>query len=799
MKLDMDWRFTRNDLLRSKTTTAVLVIVLTLSAFLMSTGGLIVERLSSSVGQLFDQAKPPHYLQMHKGEYDVEALRRFAAQQPNLEAWLIEEMRTFDGSSLAWQRPSTNESGDFSESLIDNSFVVQNQSFDFLLDQTGQIANPATGEIYVPVAYERKFKLKIDDKLQLTTPQGAWSYTIKGFVRDAQMASSLSSATRFVIADDDFKKLTNVAAGVDEIIAQYRLKPGSDTASLQRAYESDDSLPKNGQAVTYQMIFVINVISEGLAAAAYVFMSVLLVLIAMVNARFIIYNTLEDEVQQIGTLRALGVASKEIKRLYLTKYRLIVATGCLLGVAIATGTITFFTASIQQNFAQADWSVWSYVLPIACVLVVYGIAMGIVRRILKRIDTLQIVSALVHGKLHDDNKKKRKKPAQRSVLRRQFMARARGSRLVALLAVAELGAEMRRWLMVTILFIVVTVMVLLPLNVLVTFKDPQFMTYMGSQRSDVRVDIQFSDAIDELKTTSLAAMEADSEVAHVQAFTNYLYEIDGAEGREVFRAEVGDYRNDTIVYVDGTRPAAGEIALSSLAAEKYATGPGKSITLYDGSSTKRLMVSGIYQDVTSGGYTAKLQQPVLPPGVSYVAYVELKDGVDKAAFASRYNQAYPGIRAIPMEQYTAQTLGYITDSLQVATLVSLALGVSVSLLVVALFVQLRLTKERQKFALLYTIGFTRREMKLQILVKVVLASLTGCMIGMMCVLLFGELLVGGLLSVAGVGLSKFVFLGAQAGMYTIIGVVLVVTACLGTALALRSMQRRSMIDWLKGT
>lgn len=144
-------RYARNDLIRNKGVNTALAVILVLSAFLMATGSMVMERLVGSVNQLFEEAEPPHFLQMHKGEHDQEALEGFASQRSEIDAWLVEEMIAFDSTTLSWSRSSTGETGDFSDSLIDNLFVTQNDEFDFLIDETGEIPRPSPGQVYVPV------------------------------------------------------------------------------------------------------------------------------------------------------------------------------------------------------------------------------------------------------------------------------------------------------------------------------------------------------------------------------------------------------------------------------------------------------------------------------------------------------------------------------------------------------------------------------------------------------------------------------------------------------------------------
>lgn len=231
----------------------------------MATGCMVMERLVGGINKLFDEAGPPHFLQMRTGPHDPAALERFAAAHPEIDSWLIEDMIGYDSAALTWSRPATGESGGLAESLIDNLFVTQNESFDFLVDARGAVVQPADGEVLVPVGYE----------------------------------------SRFLISLGDFTALTVAGGGSPEIIVEYRVKDTSQIGQVQTAYEADDWLPRNGQAVTFDMIRLVNAFSDGLVVVALVFACLLLVVIALINLRLVIKGTVEDEVRRIGVMRAI--------------------------------------------------------------------------------------------------------------------------------------------------------------------------------------------------------------------------------------------------------------------------------------------------------------------------------------------------------------------------------------------------------------------------------------------------------------------------------------------------------------
>lgn len=609
-----------NDLIKNRGVNVALILILILSAFLMATGAMVMERLVGSVNALFDEAKPPHYLQMHKGDYDTDALAEFASGHPEIESWLIEDMLGFDGTAISWQRPGAGAAGDLSDSLIDNLFVTQNEDFDFLIDGDGMIPQPSAGEVYVPVAYQQDFELQVGDEVMIRTDGGSHDLSVQGFVRDSQMASSLSSATRFLVAEEDFQDLAGAGGGDPEIIVEYRLTDTSLMSQFQTAYESDDTLPKNGQAVTYQMIRLINAFSDGLVAVALIFVSGLLMAIALLSLRFVIRGTLEDEVREIGVMKAIGIPNRAITGLYLSKYSVMTLLACLIGGVLAVGATGLLTRSVQVNYAEAPVGLAAFLAPVVALLLVYLIVMVMCRGVLRAVRRVEVVGALVRGSTLDEKQTARRAKRRARRARRTDLATARGGSMNRALALLDLKADVGQWALIPVVFALAAVLITLPTNLLTTFQSPRFVTYMGSPESDLRADLQFSDGVGAEYQQVLAGMRDDDRITEVRAFGNFLYETQGEDGWETLRVEVGDYSDGTVEFLDGGAPGRGEIALSVMNANQYTVSPGEemSIRRSSGDSTDTVVVSGIYQDVTSGGYTAKMQDEVMADAVGYV-------------------------------------------------------------------------------------------------------------------------------------------------------------------------------------
>ncbi|GAB3166472.1 FtsX-like permease family protein [Myceligenerans halotolerans] len=792
-------RYAYNDLVKNKSVNAALVVLLVLSAFLMATGSMVVERLAGSISQLFEQGKPPDFLQMHLGDYDEAALEQFAADhESEIDAWLVEEMLGYDSASLSWERPDTGESGDLAASRIDNLFVTQNAEFDFLVDETGGVVEPAAGEVYVPVVYQQQYGLVAGDVLTIRTDSGGHELQVRGSVKDAQMAASLSPSARFLIHPEDFEALERAGGATPEIIAEYRLTAGGDANAMQTAYEGAGGLPTNGQAVTSQQLRIISLISDGLVAFALVFVSLILIAIALLNLRFVIRGTLEDEVHEIGAMKAIGIPDRAISGLYLTKYSILALVACVVGGLLALVAANALTQGIQTNFAQAPAGVWTALVPLIALAAVYVIVVGICRSVLGGVRRIEVVNALVHGSTLDEKQTARRAKRQARWVRRTGLASSSGAGTNRRLALLDLRAEGRAWVLLPIVFGLTAVLITLPANLVSTFESPRFITYLGAPERDLRADVQFQEGVDGVKDRLVAAMADDDRLTDVETFAYVDYSADSEDGRSRLRVEIGDQPEEGVRFSEGGLPQDGQIALSVLNAEKYQVGVGDDLTIYDGDEPITVRLSGIYQDITNGGLTAKMPGAVTEGASAYTVYADIADeGTDPASVADEYDARFPTAGVKPTQEYLRETLGVLIDSLRSAAWIALVFGLGVAVLITSLFLKLRLTRDRATMGVLTAIGFSTREIVAQVRIKTLLAVAAGTAAGLVFAATAGQAMAGGGLAAVQIGITDLSFIPNPWLVYVLYPLLLLGAGYLGVVLLTAGIRRADKSQWLR--
>ncbi len=790
-------RHAHNALVRDKGVSAALLVLLVLCAFLMATGSMVVERLAASVGGLSAQARPPHFLQMHKGGYDRSALEAFAAGHDEIDAWLVTEMVGYESNALSWHRPGTGESGSLSSSRFDNLFVTQNDEFDHLVDEDGDIPQPGRGEVYVPVKYQQAFGLRAGDTLTVSTDRGPFVLDVRGVVKDAQMAASASSATRVLVSDADFAQLRQ-AGGLPEVIVEYRLTDAGLANAFQRAYESDEALPRNGPAVTGQQIQIINTFSDGLSAMALVLVSLLLVLVALLSLRFVIRGTLEDEVREIGALKAIGIPDRAISRMYLSTYVVLTLVACAVGGVLAIVATSFLTRGLRASYAAAEVGPWTFLVPLVALAAVFVTVIAMCRRVLGAVRRIVVVDALVHGSTLSERQTARRARRRERRLRRTGLASSSGPGVNRRLALLDLRAEARQWVLVPVVFFLTAVLITVPANLLSTFESPRFVTSLGAPERDLRVDLQLQDELDGVRQEVAAALAGDERLTDLRAYANVPYRTEGPEGVVHLPVEVGDHSGETVRFTDGGAPRAGQIALSALNASELRVGVGDTMTVErDGTSTE-VEVSGIYQDLTAGGKTAKMQGEVTQGASAYVFYADVADGEDPVAVADALEEQLPTAVVLPMAEYLEQTFAGTTDAFRSAAWLALLSGLGVALLVTSLFLRLRLARDRSTMGVLSAIGFSTDEIVGQVRTRTLVAVTAGALLGLVFAATGGETLAGGLLAALRMNLSDLTFIADPWLVYVLYPSLLVGAGGLAVVLCTAGIRGADKSRWLRG-
>lgn len=730
-------RLIKNDIQANKLSSAATFFFMAVSAMLLCLTVLLGGSLLGSIDHLMEESQTPDFLQMHAGDVDEEQISDFVEEQNDVEQWQLCRFLNLENATLSLNGRS------LSGNTQDNGLCVQSPSFDYLLDTEDRRVSVQKGEVYVPMCYRQEYGLSQGQMMQI----GRESLRIAGFIRDSQMNSMMASSKRFLVNEADYTRFREI--GSEEYLIEFLLKEGSDVDAFALAY-TESGLPANGPTITAPLIRMMNALSDGMMILVIFLVSIVTLLISMLCIRFLLLITLEKDQKEIGMLKAVGIAKTDIRRLYLTKFILLSATGAAVGLILAVCLSKPLGTQMRELYGAGVSGSLVYAASVCSVLLAEGILLLSIRRTLKRTEKLSAVDALNGSRI-----KKRK----------------------------------HTYLLVGAVTAAVVFLMLTPQNIAHTISSPEFVTYMGVGNGQIRIDVRQSEDIVSQTAALAGQLEEDDRVEGYTVLQTRSLQGQLADGTACgLMVEFGDHSIFPVSYTEGTFPQKeGDLALSALHAEELGLSLGDAILLSAQGEQKQYTVCGIYSDITNGGKTAKACETSgweTVPVMWSILYTSLRDGESVENWLAEYRSHYgdTGMEVVDIQEYVTATYGQTIRQLQLAEKVTFVTALGILFIVVLLFLRLVVEQERRDSALKKALGFTAGAICVEYRKRAVIYSLAGIFAGMLLGIFLGERVAGLFLSSLGASGFRFVLDDAWIFLRTFAAALLVSIAAVQAAL-----------------
>ncbi|MCM3171602.1 FtsX-like permease family protein [Paenibacillus sp. MER 99-2] len=773
-------RMLQNEFRRKKGITLTLFMFVLLAAILVASGTRMIMELSTSIQHLFTESKTPHVVQMHSGELDRNKVSQWTQANDLVAQHQIVDMINVDGSHVYFGAES--EKG----SIMDMDFVVQNKDFDYLLNMNNEIIQVNEGEIAVPVYYLQEKQLQLGDSVVIQDGSFNRSYRIVDFVRDAQMNPSIIHSKRFVISPQDFQMLKQ-RTGETEYLIEFRLVDPNKTNEFIQTYQNAD-LPNSGPLVTYSLFQLLNALTDGVVAAVIIMVSLILIVIAVCCIRFTMLATIEEDYREISVMKAIGVSGRDIRTLYLSKYVVIAGLACIVGYLSSIYVNRLFTSNIMLYMGSAPATWLNEALSLFAVITIFAIVLGCCILVLRRFNQISAIEGLRSGSLGDTDVSTRK----------LSLSNSRWSRSVPVfLALQDVIQRKRLYRLLLLVFTVSSLIIIVPVNFLNTLRSPSFISYMGVGQSDIRIDLRYSEDVEQRYAELLEHVRTDSDVLRYSPLVTTQFNVRNNEGGyDQISVETGDFSIFPLSYLSGLAPKTdNEIALSDANSRELDKKVGDSIVLMVEDREKTMVVSGIYQDVTNGGKTAKALLPYDKNRVLwYVVSLDLKDASQITDKIAAYEQAFSPAKVTDLQGYLHQTLGGTIDQLKRVTIAVLVVAVLVSILITSLFLRMLVAKDHGDIAILRSLGFALSNIRLKYVMITLIVLGIGVLAGTILANTAGPLLISAIMSSFGASHMEFVINPLQA--YILCPLLLASAITIAALLSIQSIREASIVKMI---
>ena len=706
-----------NDLRKNKFSNLVVTLFMSLAVALLISGMVLTGQVWSSIQSLYEVAQPPHFLQMHKGELAQADIDAFNENYKGIVDWQTVAMIDIYGDEIA----IAGKNGSFTlrDCSLDIGLVKQNPRKDLLLNANREKIVLSKGEMAVPVILKSTYGFSVGDRVTIAEKDRKKEFVITDFVYDAQMNSTMCSSTRFLISDADFDELQGQIGEMEYIIEAWF--ENTDMASdYQAAYEQDTAqMPRNGQAVTYSMIFLLSALTDLIFAFLIFLVSALILVIAFICMKYTLLATMQEDLKEIGTMKAIGIPHEAIKKLYLGKMELLLGAGTVLGFLISMLLSGKVTTHMTDTFGKQPLSAPTILLAVFIGVCTYVITVAFCSGVIGKTKKLNVVHTIVNGE----------------------------------------GLRERKYGLIFGVMFMVSAMITLPVWIVHTMEDDHFVTYAGFPVSDILIEVPQGEQLEERNETLADFLSKEKVIYEVNRRVRLeACDVDGK--KKSIHIDTGMNAGAGIAYLNGGCPQnTEEIALSKLQADLLGKEVGDAITLFAEDSEYTFRVCGIYQDVTSGGYTAKAKMDF--PGLeaeNYSYTIDIEDGRDAAAVTEQWKGTLGnGYTILPMDRFVSQTLGGVVSQVEGVCNLVVFIAVVLTAMIVFLFLRLRIVREASQIAIQKAMGLTCGRIQKRELKDLLWVALLGVLTGNMVTVMFGDDVASMIFRVLGLGIERLKF------------------------------------------
>lgn len=710
-------RLLKADLARGMAVAITLAALIALASTLMSASTALIVNTVAATNQLSQRAKVPDLIQMHAGEADVEAVEDWAAEHHQVTEY--EVIKTLPIPRHEFWINGAHQADSYQEP----AFVTAPQRIDLLLGDNGKPLTPEPGEVALPVHYLAVGMANVGDTI--VVKDGDWSteLTVVGFIRDAQMNAAMIPSKRLVVHPKDFAELEQHIAD-REYLFEFDLDEGTRPGTIINEYKAA-GLPSRGIYVDASMLQLMNAVSTMLIAAVALIVALVLVVVAVLALRYTVLAAIEADLPRIAVLKAIGAPQNKIRRLYLLKYLALAITGAVVGYVLGLPLAKALGAPTLLYLGDPPVTIWSIGLPIVMVIMLAGSIIGFTWIALGKVGRISAIEALRSGTSGSLGKRRlrwnltsvRRLPVQQWLGVREAL-RPSNALLLGVLALCTLTMA-------------------LPINVATTLENPRIATYLGSGQADLRIDVRAG-------TQDLKAVEdyisADERISKFTSIVRREHKMETASGEwESVLIDIGNHEAFPMNYIAGNAPkSANEISLSYNQAEATQAQVGSKVSVRTTEGDKEFTVTGVYQDITNNGLTAKAMFDDAAPALWQLVYADAANKDQEQVIAEDLRQKFPGVQVTGVSEYASQFFGATSSQIRIIAALACAIALGLAFLITVLFTVLVLSRERLHIGILKALGCTNKAVSGQYLTRFGLLTFIGILLGLALTFTLGE-------------------------------------------------------------
>ena len=706
----MFFRILKNELKRKRTMNLILFLFIAMATMFLASSVSNLITISGAVDYFIDISNVPDSFAISLTEGDEDEIREYLNGNE-----ILTDYEIIDTFNVTNERISIVEATDAPDDRYErtNTLCVQpvTDGYMSVFDQENQPIALKPGEIAFAKLEAEANGLQIGDRVSITVGEIRQEFTIAAITKDAVFGSSMMGFKRLFISEEDFERFAD----------QENL---THTKIYCFNYEDKKEFNAEWQEQNFNVISMIDksvvpmcFVFDMLIAGILIIVSICLILIAFMVLRFTIVFTLQEDYREIGIMKAIGLKDAGIKGVYLIKYLAIAVLAAGFGEIFS---FPFGKMLLGQSIANmvVEQAGQNILLHFLCAMVVVAVVLLFSNASANKLKRFTAIDAIRNGSNGERYQAKgRVKLWKRKHMKPGFF-----------MACNDILSNPKRFLVLATTFCIGTLLILLPLSALHTLTGKHIISLFSMSPSDVYIETGYGDDYVAQKSVDyilkdLERIETDlaEHGIRAQAGTDvgYIIPCYSNDEKELFSyftlQEIGSWER-SYETLEGREPVADdELMITDITAKEMGVTIGDTITYQYPDKTQKFIITGIYQSLMNMGNgfrvsrAAKLDENY----ISGILCIQIEaPELESAEANKRIKEIFPDYKIMTDLEFFDSMTGDISKTVQMVIYLLAAVVLIINSLITALMMKAMMAKERGDVALLKSIGFSNRSIRM---------------------------------------------------------------------------------------
>lgn len=725
----MFFRILKKDLQRKRAMNVILLLFIIMAAMFLASSVSNLVTVFGAVEHFFAMSNVPDYIVFCLAEGEEDPVAEFLDENEWVREYQTVDMLNLTGEQIEIKSRAALADKDEYEKPSTLAICPIPEKFLKVFGEEQQPLSLKDGEIALARLEAERNHLAVGDVLSVQVGDITQEFTVKEIVKDAAFGTSMIGFKRFYITEHDYLKFAD-QEGI--VITKLYCVNYSDADAFQNAFRKMQfPVFSNIDKETLKMTYVMDL----LMTVVLIVVSICLILVAFLVLRFMIVFTLQEDYREIGVMKAIGISDGGIKGVYLVKYLALSVMGALVGFLLS---FPFGDMLLRQTVVNivTEYTEQNVVINLGCAAVVVLVVVLFCYGSTNRLKKISVMEAIRNG----SNGERFHAKSRISLHGRKKM------KPYVYMACNDITGNLKRFLLLLVIFFIGTQMILLPLSSVNTLKSEELIwsfslvpsdAYLTSGNEELYVlkggDVKLRDDLEEIKEELKARGYTASAWAEV-GYTIPVYANDPDELYNYYSiCRMGDTPKEDYQIIEGRTPQlADEVMLTEKTAEEMGVTIGDSVYYKLPEGDKAFVVTGIYQSMINMGDGLRLSSKVdlgenTMSGI-FSTQIEVEE-LETEETCEVLKEIYSESKIRGAKDFMKDMLGNIADQLDVLQFFIVVLVLLINSLITALMMKTFVAKERGEIAMLKSIGFANRTIRGWQTVRILLILAAAIVIG----------------------------------------------------------------------